>query len=276
LSDLYPVNGALEDLLNSFPEGAPVLTYHCDPPTYGRYNITKTDYSLNKDIIKTLAFLLEASNNKHPEVTLLGAYNYDCLVNRRYNAFFNEIKGNNLCQNPLIDGYINKIVRLMLTLVDIAKPYIPMQITDNNDSVKIKWTIGGAITVDETYLAYGYSDVAPDKTFLDNLNKIKTEEELVKLLPSKTCLRTGDAVWGINYGQKDWFEETIPKIPGKHLVVVPFAKVDKQFSKQSNPDPKIPPQSHLYNLRTKHDYFVKNGNFEIHGNDFFMGEVNVR
>ena len=275
-TEIYPVSGGMEDWAYSASwEGSPIITKSCNPRTYGGYDPERTDYSKYKDAIKSIMFLLEVSDDKIPEQKYLGRENLDCLINLRHNAFFNKITTHKkTCLDELIDGYVPRILRLSLTLIDILQPYI---ITNNfvkEDKIVIMWNVGGSITVDETYIAYKLFDEKPNNEFLDNLKKLEDEDKINKILDSKSTKLNGKGIWSIDYSEKDIFKHDIPK-EKKFLVYIAIAKADKDFSIQQNPDPKIPPQLHLSNSRTNKDYIAKNAGFILKGRTFYKSEIEI-
>ena len=122
---VYPVRGGMEDWAYSGGwEGFPIINT-CNPNTYRGYDKSKTNYTNNPDALKSIMFLLEVSHNKYPPERLLGRNNIDCILNLRKNAFFNNVTPKyKLCLNNDIDGYVTKILRLSLSLIDILEPYI--------------------------------------------------------------------------------------------------------------------------------------------------------
>jgi hypothetical protein len=272
---VYPVNGGMEDFSYGVWEGSPIITFGCDPPTYGGYPAIKSTYTVSKDIIKSVMFLLETSNSKTPNKEFLGRENLDCLINLRHNAFFNKLAHeHHRCLDDFIDGYIPRIIRIALTMIDIVRPYINSRFTTDPNTVTIEWAIGGAITVDSTYITYNYYDELPSKEgFEKSIQDSAQESEIKLLLPFTTEAKIGKAVWSDEYHERDWLKESVKKENKKYLVYVPVAKVDQNFGHQSNPDPKVPPQSHLSNGRINPNYKIKNGEFELNGRNFFVGDV---
>jgi hypothetical protein len=228
-------------------------------------------------------FLLEVSHDKVPEQKNLGRKNVDCLLNLRSNAFFNRIaKNKKVCLDDYIDGYIPRIIRLSLTLIDILHPYVTFttQIV-NKSEYKVIWTVGGAINVDSTYLLYDYFDQQPDKAFMAKLNANNDLKSLKQILKRSSKNMNGKAVWNIEYSNKDHFIHEFKNVRGngngnkKYLVFVCVAKVDKSWSKKNHPDPDVNPQTHIANFRTNSGYKASNGGYKIHGQDVFKSSVKV-
>ncbi len=279
---VYPVTGGMEDWAYSGSwEGAPIITQPCKPTTYGGYDPEKTLYDKNyKDALKSIMFLLEVSHEKIPEQKFLGSYNYDCLVNIRQNAFFNTITPHkNLCLDEVIDGYIPRIIRLSLLLIDILKPYVNYRINNSNSkNLIVEWLVGGAITVDETFILFDYFDEIPTKEFEQ---KVLSEKDLKLVqnsyLKKSTEVKKGKGIWHEEYSTSEFFSNNFDTSNKnrKFLVFVIYAKVDQNWAKQKMPDPNVPPQTHISNIRINGNYTAKNGKYEIKGQLYFSSKMEV-
>ena len=228
---VYPVRGGMEDWAYSGSwEGDPIIN-KCSPKTYDSYPESKTDYSKNyPDALKSIMFLLEVSNDKNPDQMLLGRKNVNCLLNLRENAFFNKVKTNKqLCLDPLIDGYIPRVLRLSLTLIDLLEPYVNISIQRLSNNLSVDWTVGGAIGVDKTFILYDYVD--NDIKFKKKFNEIKDNSKLRKIFTYRTKPKFGKAIWDEAFSTIDIFRENINLIKKKRkfLVFVVLAQVDKVF-----------------------------------------------
>ncbi len=278
---VYPVTGGMEDWAYSGSwEGFPIITQPCKPKTYGGYNPEKTSYDKNyKDALKSIMFLLEVSHEKIPEQKLLGRKNVDCLINIRQNAFFNEIAHNKqTCLDALIDGYVPRIIRLSLLLIDILQPYISYRHFNKDQNLFVEWSVGGAIKVDETFILYDYFNESPDKKFIKSIYAEKNPKNTqIKLLKKITEAKNGKAIWEKNYSKEDFFNFTFqkPSESGKYIVFVIYAKVDQDWGKQTMPDPQVPPQTHISNIRINDLYTAKNNNFEIAGQLYYKSKVAI-
>lgn len=277
---VYPITGGMEDWAYSGSwEGSPIITQSCQPKTYGGYKENATQYEQNyKDSLKSIMFLLEVSNDKMPDQKLLGWKNLDCLINLRHNAFFNHItQHKHLCLDKYIDGYIPRILRLGLTLIDILNPYITFITQNHRSHIDVHWTVGGAVTVDETFMLYDYFPTHPDQHIIAALKEAKEPSEVEKILKNKTDTNCGKAVWDIEYNTKDHFKHKIETEfnNGNYIVFVIFAKVDKDWSIQNHPDPVINPQTHIANLRNSNNYKASNGEFELIGQEYFKSSVKI-
>ncbi len=57
---------------------------------------------------------------------------------------------------------------------------------------------------------------------------------------------------------------------GVVLLVVPYATVDAGWSRQGQPLPQVPPQSHVVNARTNASWVRTNGPFTVRGRTYFV------
>jgi hypothetical protein len=279
-SVVYPVTGGMEDWAYSGSwEGFPIITQPCRPKTYNGYKEEKTMYDKNyKDALKSIMFLLEISNEKTPEQKLLGRKNKNCLMNTRYNAFFSPLaKNKKKCEENLIDGYIPRVIRLSLLLIDILQPYVNFRQISDNKNLKVEWTVGGAIIVNETFILYGYFDKILSKEILEEIVNNKDPNMTKKYLKSNTPFKSGKAIWDKNFNEEDYFKETFKNSlnKGKILIFIIYAKVDQNWGMQNMPDPGVPPQTHITNIRTNNEYIAKNNGFEIEGTNYFSSDISI-
>ena len=224
---VYPVRGGMEDWAYSGSwEGQPIINT-CQPKTYNEYPEARTDYSKYQDALKTIMFLLEVSNSKNPEQKLLGRKNINCLLNLRPNAFFNKLKTNKkTCLDPFVDGYIPRVLRLSLTLIDLLEPYVNVQVEKKDKGVNIRWMVGGALTVNKTFVLYDF--VADAINFKQKFNKITDNSRLKTIFKFRSKPLKGKAVWDEQFTEKDTFRDSLPiRIKSKFLVFVVLAQVDK-------------------------------------------------
>ena len=173
-----------------------------------------------------------------------------------------------MCLNELIDGYIPRIIRLSLLLIDILQPYVNYRnLPLSGNDLQIEWSVGGTITVDETFILYEYFNVLPDKNFTQQISAEKNPKNAQKILKNMTTLQNGRGIWDEAFTNNDNYKYNFvaPATKGKYLVFVIYAKVDQNWSKQNKPDPQVPPQTHISNIRINDSYNAKNVNFEISG-----------
>lgn len=225
---VYPVRGGMEDWAYSGSwEGDPIIN-KCTPRTYNSYSESRTDYKNYEDALKSIMFLLEVSNDKNPDQKLLGRKNLNCLLNLRENAFFNKLKSNKkICLDPLIDGYIPRVLRLSLTLIDLLEPYVNVVIKRISNNLIVDWIVGGAIRVDKTFILFDYVD-DPLK-FKKRFNKITDNSKLNKLFTFRSKPKFGKAIWDEAFSSRDYFRDNIDLVKSKRkfLVFIVVAQVDK-------------------------------------------------
>ncbi len=230
---VYPVRGGMEDWAYSGSwEGDPIIN-KCRPTTYKGYPIDKTNYAQNKyrDALKSIMFLLEVSHDKNPVQKYLGRKNLNCLINLRENAFFNKLKINKkYCLDPLVDGYIPRVLRLSLTLIDLLEPYVNCMVKKNKENIIVKWLVGGAITVNKTFILYDFID--DPINFKVKFEKITDNSQLRKLFKYRTKHEQGKGIWEEEFTSKDTFKDTIllkGRKGKKFIVFVVLAQVDKVY-----------------------------------------------
>jgi hypothetical protein len=231
-----------------------------------------------KDALKSIMFLLEVSNEKIPEQKELGRRNKNCLMNTRHNAFFNLLAKNiKKCKEELIDGYIPRIIRLSLLLIDILQPYVNFRQRADDGNLIVDWSVGGAISVDETFILYGYFNEVLDKKTLEEIIIEKDPNVTKKYLQYNTPIRSGKAIWDKNFTDKDYFKEVFesPLKFGNVLIYIIYAKVDQNWGKQNNPDPGVPPQTHISNIRLNSEYTAKNNGFQIEGSTYYASDIGI-
>jgi hypothetical protein len=276
---VYSVTGAMEDWAYSGSwEGPPIITQPCTPKTYNKYHENKTNYNNYKDALKSIMFLLEVSNEKTPEQKLLGRKNLNCLINLRSNAFFNTIAPNKkICLGEYVDGYVSRIIRLSLTLIDLLKPYVTLVKYPIDNGIQVDWTVGGAIDVNKSFILYNYFDKEPEQNTVQMLRTSKDINVLKGILKKTTPEVSGKAVWNTDYSADDRFTFTFNEMKsnGNYLVFVIVAYVDNNWSLKNHPDPDVNPKTHIANLRTNSGYVASNGTFKLTGKEFFKSPVKV-
>jgi len=224
-------------------------------------------------------FLLEVSHNKFPQQMALGRKNDDCLINLKRNAFFNKKASSKLCLDPINDGYINRVVRLSLTLIDLLEPYIHMRykvIKGEEDSYNLylKWMVGGSINVDETIVLFDF--VEDTKDFLAQINNRNKNSEMLSLFKHKSKTLKGYGVWNANFNEGNEFKYHVKfQTMKRHLVFVILARADSNWGKNDHPDPPVNPQAHIANLRNSDDYEAKNENFNLKGNKYQSSDIKI-
>ncbi len=281
-SVVYPVRGGMEDwAYGGSWEGYPIIT-PCVPTTYPddkTYPKSRTDYSKRPDAVKSIMFLLEASNDKHPKDELLGKEHHNCLVNIRQNAFFNKVITDKACLDKAVDGYVPRILRLSLSLIDLLEPYINFKasLTANSRSIHIKWIVGGALEVNNSLVLYDYVSVSKAKKIEKQIVKMKDNADVLKLFRHKTKPVKGNGIWGFSFTKKDNFNTDIkyPSTERKILLFIIIAEVDKNWGNKIKADPLLNPQTHVVNLRINPNYTAKNGKFSLRGQKYFKSDLGI-
>ena len=280
-SIVYPVRGGMEDWAYSGSwEGYPIITQPCEPQTYNGYNPNKTLYEkYYKDALKSIMFLLEISHDKYPEQLSLGRKNTDCLLNLKRNAFFNKKASTKKCLDPINDGYIPRLIRLSLALIDMVEPYVNFEhklINEGNNTYQslIKWAVGGSIDVNETMVLYDFVDNV--KVFKEKVYKTKLNTDLFELFRFKSKKLKGLGIWNNNYKDKDQFRYHVKfKTQKKALIFIILAQVDSNWGINGKSDPPVGPQSHIANLRNKDDYVAHNKDFLLRGKKYHASKLGV-
>jgi hypothetical protein len=174
---LYAVYGGMEDWGYAANWDATGRTT-CNPTTFGGYAAAKTTYTTA--MFRAFNILVETSGQKKPSATLFGK------------------DANVLKPESADDGHVPRNVRMALQLMDLVQPYVqlvaptvaatPQQCSagkafppanaDPNslpgfsakagETVAMSWEVGGAMTVDETFLMW-----APVTADLANLDDTK-------------------------------------------------------------------------------------------------------
>lgn len=315
-SAVYPVRGGMEDWAYTASwEGKPIITQPCKPNTYNGYDSDRTLYSKFPYAVRNIMFLLEVSKNKNPDRKLLGYSNYDCLLNLTNNAFFNKVVKKRvikkICLDKNVDGYISRIIRLSLSLIDLMLPYINYKhiFNKNINSIEISWNIGGSIDVDKTYIIYNidqdnskfneYDKIV--NSYLNNEYNYYSEEEFKKVFnynSNSIKEQKGKGIWHLNkltnkFNRKsDYYNKTKSNYTSKNMslfresievnnkkgiiYMIIVAVVDTNMKTTKNAEPNVPPQSHFVNLRTNNNYILKsedNNQLFIKGKSFFISSL---
>lgn len=252
---VYPVKGGMEDWAYSASwEGYPIITQPCKPKTYGGYKEENTIYDQKyKDALKSAMFLFEVSQEKEPPEYLLGKRNNKCIL---------DYRNRNDCEKD--NGYIPRVIRVALAMIDMLKPYVDMTINSKGKTINISWNIGGAIDVDETFLLYSKKQIN-----VNQLRKMKSIED-IKQRYNHTKIQKGKGFWNIHYSNKSSFKERI-EVKGKEINVVVVYKCDSKWGRKvRDSDPRIYPQTHIANARTNSKYRAKNNEYYIKGSSFYV------
>merc|ERR1711957_719342 len=132
-------------------------------------------------------------------------------------------------------------------------------------------------TVDETFILYGYFDEVPSQAILTEIIEEKDPNITKKYLQYNTSLKSGKAVWDKQFTDGDYFNEIFesPLDFGNVLVYIIYAKADQNWGKQVNPDPQVPPQTHISNIRINSDYRAENNGFELEGTTYYSSDISI-
>ena len=280
MNDLvYYVEGGMEDWAYA-ASWDPDRVIECRATQYGGYPAEKTRY--NNSTLRVFNMLVETSDTKEPK-THLGS------------------SGQVLMTDPANNGHVSRNIRLALLAADLVEPYVSItsvndlalsddiiplaqrvdptacqrtkgvMIPQNANSITVEWTVGGAITVDETSLIYGrWSDLQdeavscmaqPNADKLSNL--IVATDQTAK---NGTGFFSHDGPYPPPSKQTSSGQEILGPIfratldvskyrPHDEIVVLARARVDQSWREQ--PDtikPKLPPQSHVVNARTNPEW----------------------
>ena len=266
---VYPVEGGMEDWAYSASwEGSPIITQPCLPTTYSKYpyKSSRTIYdNFFPDAMRNMMFLLETSHDKTPEQKELGYSINNCILNMKRNAFFNQVHDQESeCSDPNVNGYIPKILRISLTLIDMLDPYINYRVTSHNASsqlnYKLEWLVGGSIEVDNTSVYY---NIVEKNNKPINNKEYKTEDEIKKDYKNHSVVLKGNGIWSKSQKVDPFnFEFSLNDKQEIHFLII--ARVDGFMKESIEPDPNVPPQSHFVNLRKSFNYQVGNEKTEVH------------
>jgi hypothetical protein len=214
-----------------------------------------------------------------------------------------------LDRSSTANGHVSRNIRLALLAVEMVQPYtaivavnqlplsddvVPMMkrestncvdnkavmVAKNAKIVDVEWTVGGAMTVDETELWYAnWDDVSADMdcwTPPSDTSKFKKAKSFQGIVNGTGYF----SVRGSHPMPKESLTNTEPTNgplfratiqldemqQGDKIVVIASAMVDQSWKKQpDNIAPKVPPQSHIVNARTDPNYHHESNGKHIHG-----------
>jgi hypothetical protein len=277
-SQVYPVQGGMEDWAYA-GSWDPDRVVRCQPTTFGGYDAEKTAYG--PGTLRTFNMLVESSDYKIPPGNMLGT-SQDLLLHDSAGT-----------------GYVSRNVRLSLMSAELVEPYVVVSevnelvLTDDlvpmversgascqqtkavsvpatSRKVVVQWTVGGALTVDETKVWYAkWSDVPSDK--LDCM--FQPDMDNVQALFKEGTPISATA----GYGRFNMAQASQPPFSaslditgfstGDRLVVIASAKVDQNWvtTQVDDVQPPLPPQSHIVNVRTNSSWHHEIEGKHIHG-----------
>lgn len=271
MNDLvYPVNGGMEDWAYAASWDKDRVV-NCAPVTYGGYPLEKTSYE--DSTLRVFNMLVETSNAKIPPKSDLGS-SLDLMTS--------SAEGN---------GHVARNIRLALLAAELVEPYVvictvneldlsddlvplinrsgrtacqatkTVAVPHNSRKVVVQWTVGGALTVDQTFLYFAKWD-ANLEAVLGCDGQPATNENLIAMRKALVAATPIGATAGTTQfskkGASPPFAATfdISKFrAGDKIAVVAAARVDQDWGKKLNGvQPDLPPQSHVVNARTNPDW----------------------
>jgi len=304
---VYPVRGGMEDW--AYAASWDLLhTDSCKPNTHGGYDSAKTVYE--NSTLRMFNMLVETSNRKTPLTSSLGG-DKNLLLHP-----------NSEGGNEQDSGHIARNIRLSLLAVDAVQPWLkistvgatqldegtkpmmqregiscvenalvslmPDQIANGgmrvpHGSVSISWVVGGAFSVDETYLYHMKFD-QNDQASWDWVCHRQPSQEWFERQMCATESQSGVSFWHEN-SDGPQFDRHQNSVVGKSkgpsfsdnidlgiyeegdiIMIFAVVQVDKDW--RNIPDkvaPNLPPQSHIVNARTDPNWHFAKAGKEIQG-----------
>eukprot|EP00586_Coscinodiscus_wailesii_P008742 CAMPEP_0172521950 /NCGR_PEP_ID=MMETSP1066-20121228/292860_1 /TAXON_ID=671091 /ORGANISM="Coscinodiscus wailesii, Strain CCMP2513" /LENGTH=742 /DNA_ID=CAMNT_0013304913 /DNA_START=12 /DNA_END=2240 /DNA_ORIENTATION=- len=283
---VYPVRGGMEDWAYAGSWDTQRVN-QCKPRTYGGYDAEKTKYG--NGTLRMFNVLVETSDSKEPQTN----------IGTDEDLFNPKGKGS---------GHVPRNIRLALSMIDLVEPYVVINSVEDIPfeediipgievytrsciktravlvpegglefgMVPFSWTVGGGITVDETYLMYAkWDDIAETSPF-DGTTQ-PTQKQLddffadLESSENKNTFKysdkqTGKTSWGTynpfdgeNYHKDTAFTSTIDVSglrKGDKLAVFAVAKVDQSWKDNVDGNVKgnLAPQTHVVNARTNPEW----------------------
>lgn len=288
---VYAVNGGMEDWAYA-GSWHPTLKVQCTPNAYGGYPKEKTQYTFG--MLRAFNILIEISNEKSPAQGKLGG-------------------PQNLLTPTATEGngYVSRTIRTSLLAIDLVEPYVMIKqvngallerdivprksrsgrtcqtnstkivTVSRSSSMSVKFTVGGALAVDDTQIWYGkWTDIPT--TSLDCLNQ-PNQTDVRKYLKAGTMVGTkyGSGRFGNSAGGGTPLAATLFQATlnlsgyksGDKIVVLAAAKCDSKWGvSDPNATPILAPQSHVVKARTKATYVSKNGQKIIQGRIYWFSD----
>ena len=270
---VYPVDGGLEDWAyalnwenNINKDNIPIKK--CDINTFSYYN---EDW-INKNEFKgrCIMYLIEADLNKKPNEQKLGIENFE-----KYDIF-------DFFHLDNFFGHIPRNMRLIYSSADLinANFFIDNEniIKENNEYI-IPFYLMGCKTVLNITI-YKSNIYLLDKDYLSS--KFIQKKILEKNIYKKISENITNCYWGdydknlslniynltiTNEAEKDEIKnERMKKSFKGNLYFIHSVGPDNNWKNQKNPDPNVPPQSHLVNSKINSTFFIENGNYSLSSN----------
>eukprot|EP00592_Proboscia_alata_P009100 CAMPEP_0194366138 /NCGR_PEP_ID=MMETSP0174-20130528/14147_1 /TAXON_ID=216777 /ORGANISM="Proboscia alata, Strain PI-D3" /LENGTH=532 /DNA_ID=CAMNT_0039141147 /DNA_START=228 /DNA_END=1826 /DNA_ORIENTATION=+ len=278
-------------------------TNSCQPTTYNGYPKQKTIY--DDATLRMFNILIETSDAKTPSDATLGTDEGLLDVPQR------SSKGL---------GHIPRNIRLGLLMIDLVEPYVllhgtgggsasdsdrisdamPLEGDDcreqqtgtvletpksNDDKIRVTWSVGGAFTVDETFLMLVPWDELPLSFGCHTTDPQPDPEDVALLLErirngsieggNMTTTQSGFTSWhDRGYDDASFSVELdVAAWSKQNSAVFAVAKVDQGWSNRRNRQtvaPDVPPQSHIVNVRTNPDWHAESGGKEVRGRLYWV------
>lgn len=266
----------------------------CEPKTFGGYPKEKTVYG--PSTLRMFNMLVESSNQKIPAPSTLGTS--ENLLRR---SSSDGTKGN---------GYVSRNIRLSLLAAELVEPYISfarvneleltndivplvrdegrscqdtmaVQVPFSSRKTIVQWHVKGSLTINETRLWYARWDDVPEhllnclaQPVFDDIQQYFKEAKLLTDARGTTSFSkaggSGQPFTG-SIDISDAFK------PNDKLVVLAVARVDQDWGsliEQANP--RIPPQSHVVNVRTNSSWYHESAGKIIQGRlDWFSSPLTI-
>lgn len=124
--------------------------------------------------------LIETSDDKCPRVEELGERSEDskCVLDYLDTAFYEGVDSEERPECKKKDGHIPRNVRICLSTIDLAAPYVNIRSAKRNKdkkSVYVEWKVGGSVTVNKNQLVWlEKKDPKLDKNIF---NEVKTKDD---------------------------------------------------------------------------------------------------
>ena len=284
-SEVYGVHGGMEDWAYAGSWKTDMMS-QCNPDTYGGYSLDKTTY--DAATLRTFNILIETSFSKNPGSIDLGTDEGLLKAPFKYDG-------------DSVNGFVAKHVRTALMAIDIVEPYVeitqykkrlfspeltplvPLQARwskskkkksgKTTQKPKLRWSVGGSFTVDETFLVYGkWSDFS---VYFNGIQQL-TDNQLETVLNDTsgkfytTWKKSGETRWSnANSADEPIFKAKVKLSrfsPGDQIAVFAVAKVDQNWSEQPlNKWPAMGLQSHMANSRTDPSYHLTKTDRTVQG-----------
>jgi hypothetical protein len=226
---------------NSITTSKPIK--NCQPKIKNKYPDDRTKY--DNTALRNVMYLVEtAKDKKKPDESELG---HDDVV---FHGKYIITKGQNFI------GYVPRLMRLIAATAELAKPYIDLNIEGPNGT--IRYDLHGCIEVNKVVLF-----IIPIHEYDFDNTKIH-EKYLKQTHPNVKCFINNKL--SVNKTENHF------NISGYNnsIVILKTLGIDYDLHDQTNPEPKVSPQSHLMKVRNEIGYSVENDNYQLKGNDKYF------